>query len=96
MVRGSVRVPKVSKRAYIPGKTGVSDARKSVEEYVPPDFGLARCWKSTLKGSILGFSGLENALLMSLSVDFVAFLQKSSDIVPDRTNGITFRHISDP
>ena len=39
---------------------------------------------------------LENALLMSLSGDFVEFLQKSSDIVPDRTNGITFRHTSDP
>ena len=70
--------------------------QKKVEEFLPPDFGLARCWKSALKGSVLGFPGLESSLLMSLSGDFVEFLQRSSDIVPDRTNGITFRHTSDP
>ena len=71
---GSVRVPKMSKWAHFPGKTGVSDARKSAEDFLPPDFCLARCWKSALKGSFLGFSGLENLLLMSLSGDFVDFL----------------------
>ena len=84
------------KPSYFPGKTGVWGARKSVEDFLRPDFDLPRCLESTLKGSILGFLGLKSPLLASISGDFDNFLEKSIDIVPDDTIDVTLLLTSDP
>ena len=62
---------------------GVSDARKSVEEFIPPDLCLRECLRSTPEGSILGFLGLKNPLLRSMSGDFDDFPRKCPKNVPD-------------
>ena len=87
---------RMPKRAYFPGKTGVRGAQNSDEDFGPSDFGLVRCSKSTLKGSIIGFSGPKMSFLVLISGDFYEFLQKSSDFVPDRKIDLTFNHTCDP
>ena len=61
------------KRVYFPAKSRVPDAPKSVEDFLPPDFGLRDCLRSIPEGSNLGFWGLKTSILRSISDDFVDF-----------------------
>ena len=70
--------PKNARTGIFPGKNGGSGQPKTpTPDFGPSDFGLVRCLKSTLKGSIIGFSGPKMSFLVLISGDFYDFLQKN-------------------
>ena len=95
---GSFRVPQVYKQTYVSrDKWGFRTPETPSRIFCRPISAARKMLEIDPKRvdfRVFGVFG--NALLKSLSGDFVAFQQKSPDIVPDRTNDITFRHTSDP